>query len=104
MKMVLNKWDFLQFEPFDAWRFDNEQNFLIYLWETLMSSGLASEATAALHRIHAVSNWLCLEISFTKKAKAWLLFLLQVCTEVAGVALILISSCFASGRGKCLFK
>lgn len=26
-KMILNKCDVLQFEPFDAWRFDNEQTF-----------------------------------------------------------------------------
>lgn len=77
----------------------------MYLWETLVSPGLASAATAALYLIHAVSNWLCLEISFKKKKpKPGSLFLLQVFTEVAGVALILISSCFSSGGGKCLFK
>lgn len=32
------------------------KTFLMYLWETLVSPGLAPAATAALHRIHAVSN------------------------------------------------
>lgn len=69
MKMILKEWDLFQFEPFDAWRFDNEQTFLMYLWETLVSPGLTPAATAALCLIHAVSNWLCLEISFNKKKK-----------------------------------
>lgn len=64
-----------------------------------MSPGLAPAATAALYLIHAVSNLLSGDfLKKKKKPQPGSLFLSQVFTEVAGVALILISLFFLRRR------